>query len=75
MRRKAVSIRTLMSVSMAIMISLFVLIAGTLLNIFASNAIEDNTMDSASEIVTQVNNNLSTYINDIIDVSDYIREL
>ena len=75
MRRKAVSIRTLMSVSMAIMISLFVLLAGTLLNIFASNAIEDNTMDSASEIVTQVNNNLSTYINDIIDVSDYIREL
>lgn len=75
MRRKAVSIRTLMSVSMAIMISLFVLITGTLLNIFASNAIEDNTMDSASEIVTQVNNNLSTYINDIIDVSDYIREL
>ena len=64
-----------MSVSMAIMISLFVLLAGTLLNIFASNAIEDNTMDSASEIVTQVNNNLSTYINDIIDVSDYIREL
>ena len=75
MIRKAVSIRTLMSVSMAIVISSFILLAGTLLNIFASNAIEDNALESASEIVTQVNNNLSTYINDILDVSDYIREL
>ena len=64
-----------MSVSMAIVISSFILLAGTLLNIFASNAIEDNALESASEIVTQVNNNLSTYINDILDVSDYIREL
>ena len=75
MIRKAVSIRTLMSVSMAIVISSFILLAGTLLNIFASNAIKDNALESASEIVTQVNNNLSTYINDILDVSDYIREL
>ena len=56
MIRKAVSIRTLMSVSMAIVISSFILLAGTLLNIFASNAIEDNALESASEIVTQVNN-------------------
>ena len=60
---------------MALMISVFVLLTGSLVDGFVSNAIKDNAMDSASEIVTQVNNNLSTYINDIIGVSDYVREL
>ena len=73
--RKTVSIRTLMSGTMALIISIFVLLVGTLLTMFVSIAIRDNAMESASEIVTQVNNNLSTYINDIIDVSDYAREL
>ena len=74
-RKRTLSINTLMSLSMALMISIFVLLAGSLINLFVSSAIEDNAMDSTSEIVTQVNNNLSTYISDIIDVSDYIREL
>ncbi len=73
--KKEFSIRTLIAASMALMISLFVLITGSLINVFVSKAIEDNAMTSTSEIVTQVNNNLSTYINDIIDVSDYVREL
>ena len=74
-KKKTLSIKTLMSISMALMISVFVLLTGSLVDGFVSNAIKDNAMDSASEIVTQVNNNLSTYINDIIGVSDYVREL
>ena len=74
-RKKTLSIKTLMSVSMALMISVFVLLTASLVDGFVSNAIRENAMDSASEIVTQVNNNLSTYIKDIIDVSDYVREL
>ena len=75
MRRAGFSIRTLIAVPMALVISFFVLITGLLVNGFVSKAIEDNAMDSASEIVTQVNSNLSTYISDILDVSDYAREL
>ena len=75
MRRSGLSIRTLIAVPMALVISFFVLITGVLVNGFVSEAIEDNAMDSASEIVTQVNSNLSTYISDILDVSDYAREL
>ena len=75
MRRAGLSIRTLIAVPMALVISFFVLITGVLVNGFVSEAIEDNAMDSASEIVTQVNSNLSTYISDILDVSDYAREL
>lgn len=74
-RSGEVSIRTLMAASMASLISVFILIVGALLSIFVSGAIESNAMESTSEIVTQVNNNLSTYISDIIDVSDYAREL
>ena len=70
MRRAGLSIRTLIAVPMALVISFFVLITGVLVNGFVSEAIEDNAMDSASEIVTQVNSNLSTYISDILDVSD-----
>ncbi|MBO8436819.1 MAG: sensor histidine kinase [Spirochaetes bacterium] len=72
---RPLSIRTLIAISTTATISFFVLVVGLVVTILVSGAIEDNAMQSATEIVTQVNNNLSTYINDIIDVSDYIREL
>ena len=75
MMRKPVSIHTLITGSMALVISMFVIIVSSLMGIFVSKAIEDNAMSSMNEIVTQVNSNLSTYISDIIDVSDYVREL
>ena len=73
--RRPLSIRTMIAISMAVIISFFVLIVIMIITVFVSGAIEDNAMQSTSEIVTQVNNNLSTYINDIIDVSDYVRDL
>ena len=72
---KTFSIKTMMSVSMSLLISVFILIVGLFLITFVSQAIEDNARASTSEIVTQVNNNLSSYISNIVDVSDYVREL
>lgn len=75
MKRKALSIQTLFSTSMAMMIASSILIIGSFLSFFFSKAIEGSVLTSTEEIVTQVNNNLNFYISDIIGVSDYARNL
>ena len=75
MRGRTVSIRTLMAGAMALIITAVLLITGIVVNSFFTRAMTENTAESASEIITQVNNNLGYYISDIIDVSDYARNL
>ena len=73
--RRTLSIRTLMSGSMLLIISVFLIVIVIVTNIFFTRATIKNMEESTAEIITQVNNNLGYYISDIIGISDYARNL
>ena len=69
------SIKTIVTVAIAVVSISFTLLIATILYSEFSGTIRENATVSTREIVRQVNANLSYYINDIVTVSGYAREL
>jgi two-component system sensor histidine kinase YesM len=69
------SIKTIVTVAIAVVSISFTLLITVILYHEFSATIRENATVSTREIVRQVNENLSYYINDIITVSSYVQEL
>ncbi|MBO5769731.1 MAG: sensor histidine kinase [Spirochaetales bacterium] len=76
-RRRIISanmhIKTLLSISIAIVSTFSVLTIGFLISFFFVRTTRESAIFSTGEIVNQVNNNLNYYISDIMNVADYAR--
>ena len=75
MKIRAISIRTTISLLMAIMLTILIIVVSITVNAFLTNAIADIMIRSTTDIITQINNNAETYINDITDIAAYARNL
>jgi two-component system sensor histidine kinase YesM len=69
------SIKTIVTIAIAVVSISFTLLITIILYQEFSDTIRENATVSTREIVRQVNANLSYYINDIVTVSSYAREL
>ncbi|WP_320129002.1 sensor histidine kinase [uncultured Sphaerochaeta sp.] len=69
------SIKTILTIAIAVVSISFTLFITIILYHEFSNTIKENATVSTREIVRQVNANLSYYINDIVTVAGYAREL
>ena len=75
MKIRAISIRTTISLLMAIMLTILIIVVSITVNAFLTNAIADIMIRSTTDIITQINNNAETYINDITGIAAYARNL
>ena len=75
MRVRAISIRTTISLLMAIMLTILIIAVSITVNAFLTNAITGIMIRSTTDIITQINNNAETYINGITDIAAYARNL
>ncbi|HKL57879.1 MAG TPA: sensor histidine kinase [Sphaerochaeta sp.] len=77
MRRKTQdwSIKTIVTIAIAVVSISFTLIVSAILFSEFSSTVRDNATVSTREIVRQINANLSYYINDIVSISGYARDL
>ena len=73
--RRSISIRTMISIAMVLITSSFIIVGITIFNYFYTASMGNSTERFINEIITQVNNNVDSYISDIIDVADYVRGL
>lgn len=73
--RRSMHIQTLLSLSIALVALIAAILIGFLTTIFFSKSSKNIALDSTREIVTQVNNNLSYYISDIMNIADYARNV
>ena len=69
------SIKTIVTVAIAVVSISFTLIVSAILFSEFSSTVKDNATVSTREIVRQINANLSFYINDITSISGYARDL
>jgi len=69
------SIKTIVTIAIAVVSISFTLIVSAILFSEFSSTIKDNATVSTREIVRQINSNLSYYINDIVSISGYARDL
>ena len=69
------SIKTIVTIAIAVVSISFTLIIAAILYSEFSVTIKENATVSTREIVRQVNANLNYYINDIITISAYVRDL
>ncbi len=73
--KKPLSIRTVISLVLALALTIFIMLSIILFNYFYTRSIMANGERSVREIITLVNNNIDYYISDIVDVADYVRNL
>lgn len=69
------SIKTILTIAIAVVSISFTLIVSAILFSEFSSTVRENATVSTREIVRQVNANLSYYINDILTISGYARDL
>jgi len=69
------SIKTIVTIAIAVVSISFTLIVSAILFSEFSSTVRDNATVSTREIVRQINSNLSFYINDIVTISGYARDL
>ncbi len=69
------SIKTIVTIAIAVVSISFTLIVSAILFSEFSSTVKDNATVSTREIVRQINSNLSYYINDIVSISGYARDL
>jgi len=69
------SIKTIVTIAIAVVSISFTLIIAAILYSEFSSTIKENATVSTREIVRQVNANLNYYINDIVTISGYARDL
>ncbi|MBI9096248.1 MAG: sensor histidine kinase [Sphaerochaeta sp.] len=69
------SIKTIVTIAIAVVSISFTLIVSAILFSEFSSTVRDNATVSTREIVRQINSNLSYYINDIVSISGYARDL
>lgn len=69
------SIKTILTIAIAVVSIAFTLIVSAILYSQFSSTIEENAKVSTREIVRQVNANLNYYINDILTIASYARDL
>ena len=69
------SIKTIVTIAIAVVSISFTLIVSAILFSEFSSTIKKNATVSTREIVRQINSNLSYYINDIVSISGYARDL
>ncbi len=69
------SIKTIVTIAIAVVSISFTLIVSAILFSEFSSTIKNNATVSTREIVRQINANLSYYINDIVSISGYARDL
>ncbi|HKL59995.1 MAG TPA: histidine kinase, partial [Sphaerochaeta sp.] len=69
------SIKTIVTIAIAVVSISFTLIVTAILFSEFSSTVKDNATVSTREIVRQINSNLSYYINDIVSISGYARDL
>ena len=74
-RKRAMQTQTVLTLSIALVTLIGILLVGILTSIFYVQSSKSSALDSTREIVTQVNNNLGTYISDIMNVADYCRNI
>ena len=75
MKAGTISIRTIISIMMAVMLMILVIAVIISVNAFLTRAITDIMVRSTNEIITQINNNVESYITDITDIAAYARNL
>lgn len=71
----SISIRTMISIAMVLITGIFIIIGVAAFNYFHTGSIHINTERYLQEIITQINNNVDSYISDIVDVAEYARHL
>ncbi len=69
------SIKTIVTIAIAVVSITFTLIVSAILFSEFSSTVRDNATVSTREIVRQINANLSYYINDIVSISGYAKDL
>ena len=69
------SIKTIVTIAIAVVSISFTLIVSAILFSEFSSTVRDNATVSTREIVRQINSNLSYYINDIVSISGYAKDL
>ncbi len=69
------SIKTIVTIAIAVVSISFSLIIAAILFSEFSSTVKDNATVSTREIVRQINANLSYYINDIVSISGYAKDL
>ncbi len=69
------SIKTIVTIAIAVVSISFTLIVSAILFSEFSSTVRDNATVSTREIVRQINANLSYYINDIVSISGYAKDL
>ena len=74
-KNKNLSIKTIVTIAIAVVSISFTLIVSAILFSEFSSTVRDNATVSTREIVRQINSNLSYYINDIVSISYYARDL
>ena len=75
MKMRAISIRTTISLLMALMLTILILVVSITVNAFLTNAVTGIMVRSTTEVITQVNNNAETYIDGITGIAAYARNL
>ena len=75
MKMRAISIRTTISLLMALMLTILILVVSITVNAFLTNAVTGIMVHSTTEVITQVNNNAETYIDGITGIAAYARNL
>jgi len=71
--KEALPIQFMVELSSALIAALSTLLVGFMAFFIFSGANQQNALESNTEIVTQINSNLSFYISDLMNVSDYVR--
>lgn len=69
------SIKTIVTIAIAVVSISFTLIVSAILFSQFSATVKNNSTVSTREIVRQINSNLSYYINDIVNIAGYARDL
>lgn len=75
MKMRAISIRTTISLLMALMLTMLILVVSITVNAFLTNAVTGIMVRSTTEVITQINNNAETYIDGITGIAAYARNL
>ena len=75
MKMRAISIRTTISLLMALMLTILILVVSITVNALLTNAVTGIMVRSTTEVITQVNNNAETYIDGITGIAAYARNL
>ena len=69
MKMRAISIRTTISLLMALMLTILILVVSITVNAFLTNAVTGIMVRSTTEVITQINNNAETYIDGITGIA------